>query len=96
MTHQLLKKRQKKGTILPSSTWQNVTYRVTVNFITLFVLYSLYNVFFPETNAMIKMMRKTKNKIFAIPVAAPAIPPKPKNPAIRAITKKIKEYLNIT
>lgn len=36
-----------------------------------------------NTNAI----RKTKNKIFAIPILVAAIPPKPKRPAINAIIK---------
>lgn len=36
-----------------------------------------------------------KNRILAIPLAAPAIPPNPRTPAIIAITKKIKAHFNI-
>jgi hypothetical protein len=42
-----------------------------------------------------KMIKKTKNKIFAIEVAVPATPLKPKIPAIIAITKKIAAQTNI-
>jgi hypothetical protein len=39
--------------------------------------------------------RKTKNKIFAIPAAAPAIPKRPKAPAIKAIIKNTNVQCNI-
>jgi hypothetical protein len=54
-----------------------------------------YSTFFPDTKEMMKMIKNTKNRIFAMPVAAPAMPPNPRNPAINATTKNIKEYLNI-
>jgi len=40
-------------------------------------------------------IRKTKNKIFAIPTAVPAIPPKPRRAAKRATTKNVILQLNI-
>ena len=38
---------------------------------------------------------KTKNKIFAMPTAVPAMPPKPRAAAINAIIKKVRDQLNI-
>ena len=46
-------------------------------------------------NESIKSTRNTKNKIFAIPAAAPAIPPNPKTAAINAITIKVIVQRNI-
>jgi hypothetical protein len=40
--------------------------------------------------------RKMKNKIFAIPADAPAIPPKPKAAATRATIKNTKAQYNMT
>jgi len=51
--------------------------------------------FRPVNNEIIKITTKTKNKIFAMPVAAPAIPPNPNTPAIIATIRKIIEYLSI-
>lgn len=44
---------------------------------------------------MMKSTKKTKNNIFAIPVAAPASPPNPKMAAIIAITIKMIVQRNI-
>jgi hypothetical protein len=41
------------------------------------------------------MTRKTKNRIFAIPMAAPAIPVKPRMPAINAMTRKTSDQCNM-
>ena len=41
-----------------------------------------------------KNTRNTKNRIFAIPAAVPAIPPKPNAAATRATTKNIKAQYN--
>lgn len=46
----------------------------------------IYNFLRPINSEMINNTRNIKNKILAIPVAAPAIPPKPKTPAIIATT----------
>jgi hypothetical protein len=40
-------------------------------------------------------MMKTMNKIFAIPAAVPAMPPKPKTAAIKAIIRKVTAHPNI-
>ena len=42
-----------------------------------------------------KSTKKIKNKILAIPAEAPAIPPKPKTPAISAMTTNIIVQRNI-
>jgi hypothetical protein len=39
--------------------------------------------------------KKIKNKTFATPVAATETPLKPKNPAIKAMTKKIAAHFSI-
>jgi hypothetical protein len=44
---------------------------------------------------IMKMIKNMTNKIFAILVAEPAIPPNPRKPAMIAMTRKIMEYLNI-
>ncbi len=44
---------------------------------------------------MTNKTRKTKNKIFAIPTAEPAIPVNPNKPAINAIIKNVIDQLNI-
>ena len=44
----------------------------------------------PMTSDTTKRIRNTKKRIFAIPAAAPAIPPNPRTAAIRATTKKIR------
>ena len=40
-------------------------------------------------------MRKTKNKILAIPAAVPAIPPNPSRAATKAITRKTNVQCNM-
>ena len=40
-------------------------------------------------------IRNTKNRIFAIPTAVPAIPPKPRMAAMMAITRKVMAQLII-
>ena len=40
-------------------------------------------------------IRKTRNRIFAIPTADPAMPPKPSTAAIMAMTKKVTAQLNM-
>ena len=42
-------------------------------------------------NEIIVNTKNTKNSIFAIPAAVPAIPPKPKTAAINAMTKNVIE-----
>jgi len=42
----------------------------------------------PIIRDTIKRIRKTTNSIFAIPAAVPAIPPKPKTAATKAIIRK--------
>ena len=49
----------------------------------------------PITNEIIKIIKNTTNNILAIPVAAPAIPLKPRTAATNAIIKKIIAHLNI-
>jgi hypothetical protein len=49
----------------------------------------------PKTKLIRKMTRKMKNRIFAIPVAAPAIPANPNTPAIIAMIKKINAHCNM-
>jgi len=49
----------------------------------------------PETNEITKSTKKIKNIIFAIPAAAPAMPPKPNTAAIKAITKNVIVQRNI-
>jgi hypothetical protein len=44
----------------------------------------------PVKKDRIQTTKKTKNKIFAIPAAVPAIPPNPRIAAIIAMIKKIK------
>jgi hypothetical protein len=41
------------------------------------------------------MTRKTKKRIFAIPAAAPAMPPKPNRAAMSAITRNVTAHPNI-
>jgi hypothetical protein len=51
----------------------------------------------PKSSAIIKSRRKTKNKIFAMPAVAAAIPVKPKIAATRDITKNtIAQYNMVT
>ena len=45
--------------------------------------------FFPKINTTIDRTKKTKNKILAISIADPAIPPKPKIAATSAIIKNV-------
>lgn len=63
------------------------------------MIYHLYYQDLPLTNLKMrdstKSTKKIKNKIFAIPADAPAIPPKPKNPAIKAIITKVMTQRNI-
>lgn len=49
----------------------------------------------PTTNDRTNSTRKTRNRIFAIPAAVPAIPPKPKRAAIRAMIRNVMAQLNI-
>jgi len=49
----------------------------------------------PIIRDTIKSIRKTTNRIFAIPAAVPAIPPKPKTAATRAMIRKIIAQVNI-
>lgn len=49
----------------------------------------------PNIRNIINNTIKMKNRIFAIPVAAPAIPPKPKAAAIIAIIKNTNAQPNI-
>jgi len=49
----------------------------------------------PKIREITKITKKTTNKIFAIPAAAPAIPLKPKKAAINAKTRKAIAQLNI-
>jgi hypothetical protein len=49
----------------------------------------------PNISEITKRMRKTKNKILAIPAALAAIPPKPKKAAIMAMTKKTAAQYNM-
>ena len=58
----------------------------------LFKLFWFYCAFLPILNKrlMTNKTRKTKNKIFAIPTAEPAIPVNPNKPAINAIIKIVK------
>lgn len=52
-----------------------------------------------RTRGMIRLMRNstrnTKNNTCAIELAVPAIPPKPKTAAIKAITKNVSAQLNM-
>jgi hypothetical protein len=55
---------------------------------------------FQTTLRMARMMtshitRNTKNRIFAIPMAAPAIPVNPRSPAMIAMMRKISDQCNI-
>ena len=47
--------------------------------------------FLPKKKASNQIRRKTKKQILAMPAAAPAIPAKPRIPAMIAMTRKIKE-----
>lgn len=49
----------------------------------------------PAMAETIKSMRNTKKRILAIPAAAPAIPPNPRTPAMRAIMRKVIVHPNI-
>jgi hypothetical protein len=49
----------------------------------------------PNNRETTNKTRKITNKIFAIPAAAPAIPPKPNKAATRAITRKKIDQDNI-
>ena len=51
--------------------------------------------FRPVNNEIIKITTKTKNKIFAMPVTAPAIPPNPNTPAIIAMIRKTNDTIVI-
>jgi len=44
---------------------------------------------------MIKSTRNTKNNTCAIELAVPAIPPKPRTAAIKAITRNVSAQLNM-
>ena len=62
----------------------------------LYVLLSPYTCFeLPLTREKINKIIKIKNRTLAIPVAAPAIPEKPKIPAIIAIIIKVNDHRNI-
>lgn len=50
---------------------------------------------FPLISDTTKRIKKTKKRIFAMPDAAPAIPPNPNTPAIIAIIIKIIVQRNI-
>lgn len=50
----------------------------------------------PKIRLRMKSTKKIKNKIFAIPAAPAAIPPKPKMAAMMATIKKITVQRNIT
>lgn len=54
-----------------------------------------YYLFFPNIREITNKTKKMKNKILAIEVAAPVMPPKPKIAAIIAIIINIIEYLKI-
>lgn len=49
----------------------------------------------PRMSEIRKRTINTKNKIFAIPAEAPAIPPKPKTPAINAMIMNVIVQRNI-
>ena len=53
-------------------------------------------VLLPKRRLRMNSTKKIKNKIFAIPAAPAAIPPKPKMAAIIATIKKITVQRNIT
>ena len=55
-----------------------------------------YTDFLPIISEITKSTRKIKKKIFAMPAALAAIPPKPKIAAIIAITKKITVQRSMT
>lgn len=59
------------------------------------VLPQIYKTFFPLNKDTIKRIINKKNKIFAIPAAPAAIPPKPNTPAINANTTKVIVQRNI-
>jgi len=50
----------------------------------------------PSARKITKPITNRKNRILAIPAAAPAIPPKPSAPAMRAMTAKIRAHLSIS
>jgi hypothetical protein len=50
----------------------------------------------PMTNVTMKTTRKMKNKTWAIPADADAIPPNPNNPAITATMKNTIAQYNMT
>lgn len=54
-----------------------------------------YKTFLPLSNDIIKSTMNKKNRIFAIPAAPAAIPPKPKTPAIKANTTNVIVQRNI-
>jgi hypothetical protein len=43
----------------------------------------------PKTSARTSSTRRMKNRIFAIPTAVPAIPPKPRTAAISAMMRNV-------
>jgi hypothetical protein len=51
--------------------------------------------FLPRRNVTTNIIKNNTNKIFAIPIDAPAIPVNPSTPAIKANTKNIRDHLNI-
>ena len=54
-----------------------------------------YTLFLPVNNYITNRIRNMKNKIFANPAAAPAIPENPKKAAIIAIITKVIVQRNI-
>src|SRR5690606_23967143 len=51
--------------------------------------------FLPATIEIRNATKKTKKRIFAIPADAPAMPPKPRIPAMIAMMKKVRAQLSI-
>jgi hypothetical protein len=54
-----------------------------------------YTLFRPRISDTTNNTRKTKNKIFAIPTAVPAMPVKPSNAAIKATMRNVMDQPNI-
>jgi len=49
----------------------------------------------PTSREITKMIKKTKNRIFANPAAVPAMPVKPKTAATSAMMRKVTAQFNI-
>jgi hypothetical protein len=49
----------------------------------------------PKASETMNRIRKTKKRTLAMVIAMPSNPQKPKRPAIKAMTKKVKDHCNM-